>query len=266
MIVRLTGLGCRRRLVHRPSVFVSGSSGLLEQVKGWRHFTIADGVVAGHAGAVSARPQGPRSLVAPEGESRRPRIPGSRARGPRTRGKRQADRSDVRQEFARLNKSPIAFRAQWTSGRAQPFMPQEYLTIPVFELYPFGCADFEADAAAFKSGAVRAPFIQRLDLTLPRLLFPVKKMQQNIFSESRRRPHSAHGQGSRCPSLSPVNNRERQDSLIRTKGSLPDSDGPEPPSLDRRAYSSAAAADPFRKSASVRTGIRPVRREATGAP
>jgi hypothetical protein len=42
MIVRLTDLGCRRRLVHRPSVFVSGSSGLLEQVKGWRRFMVAD--------------------------------------------------------------------------------------------------------------------------------------------------------------------------------------------------------------------------------
>ncbi len=30
----------------------------------------------GRPGAVSARPQGPRSLVAPEGEPRRPRIPG----------------------------------------------------------------------------------------------------------------------------------------------------------------------------------------------
>jgi hypothetical protein len=76
MMVRLTDLGCRRRLVHRPSVFVSGSSGLLEQVKGWRHFTVADGVLVGRVGAVSARPQGPRSLVAPEGEPRRPRIPG----------------------------------------------------------------------------------------------------------------------------------------------------------------------------------------------
>ncbi len=60
----------------------------------------------------------------------------------------------MRQEFARLNKSRTGFEPRQADGR-QPFMPQEYLTIPVFELYLFGCADFEADAAAFLSRARR---------------------------------------------------------------------------------------------------------------
>ncbi len=63
-------------------------------------------------------------------------------------------------------------------------MPQDYLTNPCLKTYPFGCADCEADAAAFKSGALRAPFIQRLDLTLPWFLFHVKKIQQKVSQKT----------------------------------------------------------------------------------
>jgi hypothetical protein len=41
-----------------PSVFVSGSSDLFKQVKGWRRFTIADGVFVRRVVAISVRPVG----------------------------------------------------------------------------------------------------------------------------------------------------------------------------------------------------------------
>jgi hypothetical protein len=86
-------------------------------------------------GRVSVRPWRPRSLVSAKREPRPKRaIPGSQARGPRTRGKRQADRSDARQEYARV-KSPNRFRKLPADGR-QPFMPQDYLTTPAFNLIP----------------------------------------------------------------------------------------------------------------------------------
>jgi hypothetical protein len=48
-----------------------------------------------------------------------------------------------------LNQPDPASSLKQADGR-QPFMPQEYLTMPVFEPYPFGFADREADAAAFR--------------------------------------------------------------------------------------------------------------------
>ncbi len=50
--------------------------------------------------------------------------------------KRQGDRSDVRHKFARL-KSPIRFRVSEIADGRQPFMPQEYLTMPAFKSYHF---------------------------------------------------------------------------------------------------------------------------------
>ncbi len=50
------GVACSPRVVR--SVFVSVPPIFIKQVKGWRHFTIADGVLARRAGAVSARPHG----------------------------------------------------------------------------------------------------------------------------------------------------------------------------------------------------------------
>jgi hypothetical protein len=81
---------------------------------------------------------------------RRGASPGHEARGPKRFRKRQADRSDVRQEFARFIKSPIRFSSLGQADGRQPFMPQEYLTMPVLESYPFGFADCEAEAAAFR--------------------------------------------------------------------------------------------------------------------
>jgi hypothetical protein len=46
--------------------------------------------------------------------------------------KKQANRSDVRQEFARFTKpEPVSSPMEKADGR-QPFMPQECLTMPVF--------------------------------------------------------------------------------------------------------------------------------------
>ncbi len=64
-------------------------------------------------------------------------------------------------------------------------MPQEYLTIPVFELYLFGCADFEADAAAFLSRA-RRERLSSSDLISPYhgFCFLLKKNQQNLSQKT----------------------------------------------------------------------------------
>jgi hypothetical protein len=123
MMVRLTGLGCRRRLVHRPSVFVSGSSGLIEQVKGWRRFMVADGVLVGRVGAVSARPQGPRSLVAPEGESRRPRIPGFMSPGTEDPRKDRPIDPMCGKNYVRLKRARSRFEPNGQADGRQPFMP-----------------------------------------------------------------------------------------------------------------------------------------------
>ncbi len=83
-----------------PSVFVSGPSGLFKQVKGWRRFD--RGWRPCKTRRRRFRPTcRPRSLMAREGNpgsTEHPRVM-SREAGPR--GKRQADRSDVRLQRAR---------------------------------------------------------------------------------------------------------------------------------------------------------------------
>jgi hypothetical protein len=64
-------------------------------------------------------------------------------------GEETGDRSDVRQKCVRLKRARTGFELGLAGGR-QPFMPHEYLTMPVFESYPFVFADCEADAAAFR--------------------------------------------------------------------------------------------------------------------
>jgi hypothetical protein len=99
-------------------VFVSESSGLMKQVKGWPHFKIADCVLVRRLRRRFRPTWRPRaSLRANRGN------PGghgaSRVMNPGTeeRGKRQGNRSDVRQEYVRSKKSPNRFRA-FESGRA----------------------------------------------------------------------------------------------------------------------------------------------------
>ena len=63
-----------------PTVFVSGSSGLLKQVKGWRHFTIADGLSRGGASAPFRPTCRPLSLMSAR-KGRRPFGPKPEERG-----------------------------------------------------------------------------------------------------------------------------------------------------------------------------------------
>ena len=97
-------------------LFVSGSSGLFRQVKGWRRFD--RGWRPCETRRRRFRPTcRPRSLIAREGNQESTEHP--RVMSPRTGiRKRQADRSDVRQEYIRFTKSPNRCRAAWTSGRA----------------------------------------------------------------------------------------------------------------------------------------------------
>ena len=121
------------------------------EVKGWRLFLIAD-----------ARAPFPSDVVGRGASLRRKRkTPPStdiQVMSPRTsRGKRQTDRSDVRQELS-ASTSPNRFRAQWTSGRAPALHAYEYLTTPAFAPYPFRFAQSEADAAAFRRAPVDSAF------------------------------------------------------------------------------------------------------------
>jgi len=127
---RLKGASAAQALVARfgsflvPSVFVSISSDLLEQGKGWRHFDRGRGRHLRRLGGCEP------DCVKKEG---RPRIPGSRARGPR--GKRQGDRSDVRQDCVRLKRARSG-SSFWISGRAPALHACECLTTPAFEFVP----------------------------------------------------------------------------------------------------------------------------------
>jgi hypothetical protein len=74
--------------------------------------------------------------------------------------KRQADRSDVRQEYARLKRPRTGFEPNGQADGRQPFMPQEYLTTPAFEDLSLPFRSCETNAAALL-GRVTAPFVLR---------------------------------------------------------------------------------------------------------
>jgi hypothetical protein len=76
-------------------------------------------------------------------------------------------------------KSPKRFRAFGEAGGRQPFMPYECLANP-FDAYPFGFADCEADAAAFRRARREAPFIQRRN-TMPQFRFSVNDFQKKFL-------------------------------------------------------------------------------------
>ena len=125
------GVARAPRIVSRSFCLRFSSSGLMKQVKGWRHFDRErlDAVSADLAAV---------SLCAKKG------ILGPRARGP---GKRQGDRSDVRQEYVRLKRARSGLEPL-PSGRAPALHACECLTMPAFESYPFS-SPREAEAAAF---------------------------------------------------------------------------------------------------------------------
>jgi hypothetical protein len=108
------------RLSSVASVFASGSSGLVKQVKGWRRL-IADSVLVRRGGAVCARPVG-RGASLRTREPWRPRsIPGLLGRGLRTRERQAIDPTSGKN-------APASPRARPGSGLRladgrQPFMP-----------------------------------------------------------------------------------------------------------------------------------------------
>ncbi len=119
------------------------------EVKGWRLFLIADA-----RAPVPSDPGGRRASLR---EKENPST-GQRPEDPRMKTGRSI-RCPARIRPPRQARTGFGPNGQ--ADERQPFMPQEYLTIPASEPYPFGCAYCEADAAAFKSGALRAPFVQR---------------------------------------------------------------------------------------------------------
>jgi hypothetical protein len=98
------GVACLAR-VFRWSLLFFGSSGLLNQAKGWRRLD-RGWRPCERAGAVFRPTFRPRSLAAKKGTAAST-DPGVKARGP---AERQADRSDVRHRI-RPRKSPIRGRA-----------------------------------------------------------------------------------------------------------------------------------------------------------
>ena len=83
-------------------------------------------------------------------EPRRPRSPGY---GPGDLGPADKDRPidpTSGKNYVRLNKARTGFEPNGQADGRQPFMPANVSRTPVFETYPFGCADCEADAAAFR--------------------------------------------------------------------------------------------------------------------
>jgi hypothetical protein len=148
-----------------PSVFVSGSSDLIEQVKGWRHSD--HGRLDASVRPSGRESQGNRGIVGVHGD------PQAMSPGTEDPRKRQANRSDVRQEYVRLRRARTGFGPLPRAGASPPC--REYLTIPAFEPYPFGFADARR-MRPLSVGRVEAPFIQRW-LTMARFRFHVKNMQ-----------------------------------------------------------------------------------------
>ena len=79
--------------------------------------------------------------------------------GTEDRGKTD-DRSDVRQKYARFTQSPNRFEPGQADGR-QPFMPQDYLTMPAFDLIP-SVSPMRGGKRPLSVERVSTPFIQRL--------------------------------------------------------------------------------------------------------
>ena len=138
-----------RRGVSFLFVFISGSSGLMEQVKGWRRFKIAD------AWAPFSPTCRPRSLAARE---REPGRAGERVMSTRTGTlrKREADRSDVRQEYVRLERARTGFELK-ASGRAPALHALRVSHDPCLRDLSLRFSPCEADAAAFV-GRVESAF------------------------------------------------------------------------------------------------------------
>jgi hypothetical protein len=135
-----------------PSVFVFGSSGLFKQVKGWRLFMIA-GVWASFV-RLGGRGADEREKGTP--------APTPQRRG--TRGKRQADRSDVRQEYVRFTKPDPASTLSHADGR-QPFMPPRVSHDPCLLMLPFRFAHARL-MRPLSVGRMTTPFRSAMRITM----------------------------------------------------------------------------------------------------
>ena len=125
-------LRVRLGLFFGPFFLRFGALRSLSASEGWRRFKIADAWARSSPDLSAASRKGAKREP---GSMERPRV---KARGSRTRGKRQADRSDVRQEIRPLQKSPNRFPSPDKRTGASPSLPREYLTMPAFKSYPFG--------------------------------------------------------------------------------------------------------------------------------
>ena len=184
------GNACSPRVVG-PSVFVSGSSDLLSAApfydRGLQFYE-----------TLAPFPSDP-SAAEPRCARRRtplPRIPGSK---PGDRGQRQADRSDVRQEYARLKRARSGFEPL-DSGRAPALHACERLTTPALSL---GFAHARR-MRPLSVGRLENAFHPATDHD-SEFQF-CKENATKGFSERRRRRLIALAvRGSPCPSLSLVN-------------------------------------------------------------
>ena len=114
----------RRRGLFAPAsflfVFISRSSGLVKQAKGWRRFYHRE-----RAGAISVRPCRPRSLHERENGN-----PG----GPRT-GRKTARSIRRPAQNTSASQEPEPVPSLWPADGREPFVPK-YLTKPVLSLFP----------------------------------------------------------------------------------------------------------------------------------
>jgi hypothetical protein len=129
-------------------VFVSGSSGLTKQAQGWRLFLIA-GARAYLSDSAAAEPMRKGSAEPAE--------------HPGPRGKRQAERSDVRQEYVRFTKPVPVSSLDKRTGASPSCLGVSHDPCLFDASLPF--CSCEAKCGRFPSGALTTttPFIQRWD-------------------------------------------------------------------------------------------------------
>jgi hypothetical protein len=151
-----SGSGCpkestRFRII--PLVLVSRSSSHLKEVKGWRRF---DRETLGR----HLRRLGGREPNCAKRESRLSTDPsGQEPRDRGAAGRRQADRSDVRQECVHL-RARSGFEPLEKRTGASPSCLNSISRTPAFDPYPFGFA-MQGGCGRFQSSALRTSFIQR---------------------------------------------------------------------------------------------------------
>jgi len=101
--------------------------------------------------------------------------------GPRTLRKRQADRSDVRQEFARFTKpDPVSGPMDKRTGASPSCLRSISRPLPL-KTYPFRFAPTRR-MRPLLSGALTTPFIQRR-ITIAGFRFSVKNFASKVYQK-----------------------------------------------------------------------------------